>query len=132
MAADVGQEIWRGGVFRGQAREVEGGLAAGAPLAFALEGGVALEEDGPGGVLEAGTGRGGQRHTDFDESLYQRLVVVNLMCWKHDLLSDLGGGGVSDGIIVTHEAASVCDEASQPATIVMCYDKTSDRIAEDR
>jgi len=73
-----------------------------------------------------------QRHTDFDESLYQRRVVANLMCWKHDLLSDLGGGGVSEGIIVTHEAASVCYEASQPATIVMCYDKTSDRIAEDR
>ena len=60
VAADVGEQVVRGCVFRGQAGDVEDGLAAGAPLAFLLEGGVALDEDGPVRVTESGAGGGGQ------------------------------------------------------------------------
>ena len=60
VAADVGEQVLRRGVFRGQAGDVEDGLAARVPLAFLLVRGVALDEDGPGCVLEAGAGGGGE------------------------------------------------------------------------
>jgi len=60
VAADVGEQVLRCGFFRGQAGDVEDGLAARVPLAFLLVRGVALDEDGPGCVLEAGAGGGGE------------------------------------------------------------------------
>ena len=49
VAADVGEQVLRRGVVRGQAGDVQDGLAAGVPLAFFLVRGVALDEDGLGG-----------------------------------------------------------------------------------
>ena len=60
VAADVGEEVFRRGLFCGQAGDVEDGLGAGVPLAFLLVCGVALDQDGQVRVLEAGFPRYGQ------------------------------------------------------------------------
>ena len=54
VPADVGEEVVRRGLLRGQAGDVEDGLGAGVPLSFLLVRGVALDQDGLGRVLEAG------------------------------------------------------------------------------
>jgi hypothetical protein len=60
VPADVGEEVFRRGLFCGQAGDVEDGLGAGVPLAFLLVRGVALDQDGQVRVLEAGFPRCGQ------------------------------------------------------------------------
>jgi site-specific DNA recombinase len=60
VPADVGEEVFRRGLLRGQAGDVEDGLGAGAPLAVFLVRGVALDQDGQVRVLEAGFPRCGQ------------------------------------------------------------------------
>jgi len=60
VTADVGKEVFRRGLVRGQAGDVEDGLGPGQPLAFLLVRGVALDEDGLLRVLEPGVLRGGE------------------------------------------------------------------------
>jgi hypothetical protein len=51
VAADVGEEVFRGDLVRVQAGEVENGLGAGVPVAFLLVRGV---QDGLRGEVPAG------------------------------------------------------------------------------
>src|SRR5208283_837939 len=60
VGADVGEQVFGGGFVRGEAGDAEDGLRAGVPLAFLLVRGVALDEQGLAGVLEAGVFRGGE------------------------------------------------------------------------
>src|SRR5271165_3281578 len=60
VPADVGEQVFRGGVCGGEAGEVENGLGPGAPLAFFLVRDVPLDEQGLLRVLEPGAGGCGQ------------------------------------------------------------------------
>src|SRR5260370_744481 len=60
VPADVGEQVFRGGVCGGEAGEVENGLGPGPPLAFLLVRDVPLDEQGLPRVLEPGAGGRGQ------------------------------------------------------------------------
>ena len=99
VAPDVGEQVFRRGVVRAQAGEVEDGLGPGVPPAFLLVRDVPLDEQGLARVLEAGAvgggqdadgagldpaaadlaGRGGDGH-GFPGQRVQGLVQVRLNC----------------------------------------------------